>query len=135
MSILTKEDQLDISELSFMDACKTGNLDIISYLLTSPNSKHADITVMSAAVADFKPLKKEKEKIKKKNVQGKIELIPTKDILSELGKRKNGSLLVGFALFASSSPRPVLPHFLMYLVCLFIRFPVFFPCAVAMEVL
>src|ERR1035437_7514575 len=62
------------------------------------HSKRADIAVMSAAVADFKPLKKEKEKIKKQNEISKIELTPTKDILSELGKRKNGSLLVGFAL-------------------------------------
>src|ERR1035437_1512356 len=61
-------------------------------------SKHSDIAVMSAAVADFKPLKKEKEKIKKKNEISKIELTVTKDILLELGKRKNGSILVGFAL-------------------------------------
>lgn len=68
------------------------------YAQCMKHSQHADIIVMSAAVADFKPLKKEKEKIKKKQEVSKIELIPTKDILSELGKRKNGSILVGFAL-------------------------------------
>ena len=74
------------------------------------NSKHADVIVMAAAVADFKPKVKVKEKIKKEEESfNKIELIPTKDILSELGKNisakramahgaKNGSLLVGFAL-------------------------------------
>lgn len=65
-------------------------------------SKNADVIVMAAAVADFKPTKKVKEKIKKDasaqlSVTG-IKVEPTKDILSELGKRKNGSLLVGFAL-------------------------------------
>lgn len=75
------------------------------YELCLKHSKQADILVMAAAVADFKPLKKEKEKIKKeknKSNSGKkpysIELIPTKDILSELGEKKKGKYLVGFAL-------------------------------------
>jgi len=68
-------------------------------------SKHNDITVMAAAVADFRPDKKEKVKIKKDKGFEAINLSPTKDILAELGKRKNarlpdgqGSMLVGFAL-------------------------------------
>lgn len=59
---------------------------------------HSDITVMAAAVADFKPARVGKEKIKKNNKVDRLDLVPTKDILSELGSRKNGSLLVGFAL-------------------------------------
>ncbi|MEK6615568.1 MAG: bifunctional phosphopantothenoylcysteine decarboxylase/phosphopantothenate--cysteine ligase CoaBC, partial [Bacteroidota bacterium] len=61
-------------------------------------SKSSDIIVMAAAVADFRPMKNEKLKIKKEKGINAIELTPTKDILSELGKRKNGCLLVGFAL-------------------------------------
>ncbi len=62
-------------------------------------SRNSDITVMTAAVADFKSKVKAKEKIKKeKKTISSIEVVPTKDILSELGKRKNGSMLVGFAL-------------------------------------
>ena len=62
--------------------------------------KNSDIIVMAAAVADFKPAKAAKEKIKKdihkKNI---IEITPTKDILLELGKRKtDNQILVGFAL-------------------------------------
>lgn len=61
--------------------------------------KHSDITVMAAAVADFRPIKKEKAKIKKDaSASLSMTLEKTKDILVELGKRKNGSLLVGFAL-------------------------------------
>jgi phosphopantothenoylcysteine decarboxylase/phosphopantothenate--cysteine ligase len=58
-----------------------------------------DISVMSAAVADYTPLKKEDEKIKKKEEVFGLELKRTKDILKSLGERKkNGQILVGFAL-------------------------------------
>jgi phosphopantothenoylcysteine decarboxylase/phosphopantothenate--cysteine ligase len=59
----------------------------------------ADIAIMSAAVADFTPAVKAKEKIKKESAQLKVELVKTKDILKTLGENKyNGQLLVGFAL-------------------------------------
>ncbi len=59
----------------------------------------ADIVVMSAAVADFKPEKTADVKIKKEHKLTSIKLIPTKDILTELGKKKRvGQILVGFAL-------------------------------------
>ncbi|MBC7849314.1 MAG: bifunctional phosphopantothenoylcysteine decarboxylase/phosphopantothenate--cysteine ligase CoaBC [Chitinophagaceae bacterium] len=59
----------------------------------------ADVTIMSAAVADYTPIKKAEEKIKKVEDQFSIELTKTKDILKSLGEKKhNGQLLVGFAL-------------------------------------
>jgi len=59
----------------------------------------ADITVMSAAVADFTPLKKSTTKIKKTDEGLTLKLGHTTDILSELGKnKKKGQLLIGFAL-------------------------------------
>jgi phosphopantothenoylcysteine decarboxylase / phosphopantothenate---cysteine ligase len=59
----------------------------------------ADITVLSAAVADYKPLTKADQKIKKTTDTLSIELTKTHDIAAELGKQKrNGQLLVGFAL-------------------------------------
>jgi len=63
----------------------------------------ADITVMSAAVADFKPKTIVAGKIKKEEAQLNIELEKTKDILGKLGsiKRKN-QILVGFALESSN---------------------------------
>jgi phosphopantothenoylcysteine decarboxylase/phosphopantothenate--cysteine ligase len=58
-----------------------------------------DITVMAAAVADYKPANPVKEKIKKTEDNFRLELIPNPDILSELGKRKKESqFLFGFAL-------------------------------------
>src|SRR3954470_13643239 len=59
----------------------------------------ADIAVMSAAVADYKPVTVAKEKIKKKEEGLTLELSKTKDILKVLGeKKKEQQLLVGFAL-------------------------------------
>jgi phosphopantothenoylcysteine decarboxylase/phosphopantothenate--cysteine ligase len=59
----------------------------------------ADVAVMSAAVADYKPAVTSVEKIKKNDGNMTIELVKTKDILQSLGeKKKKGQLLVGFAL-------------------------------------
>jgi phosphopantothenoylcysteine decarboxylase / phosphopantothenate---cysteine ligase len=63
----------------------------------------ADIAVMSAAVADYTPVTVAEEKIKKKTDGFSIELTKTKDILLSLGQqKKNGQLLVGFALETNS---------------------------------
>lgn len=57
-----------------------------------------DIAIMAAAVADFKPVTKADQKIKKSDGM-QVELTATKDILKTLGEnKKNGQFLVGFAL-------------------------------------
>jgi phosphopantothenoylcysteine decarboxylase / phosphopantothenate---cysteine ligase len=59
----------------------------------------SDITVLSAAVADYKPSEVAKQKIKKKDETLNLSLSRTDDIAAALGKRKhNGQILVGFAL-------------------------------------
>jgi len=61
-----------------------------------PNS---DITVLAAAVADYKPAKAEAKKIKKKQQSLEIALEPTVDIALSLGKsKKKNQLIIGFAL-------------------------------------
>ncbi|MFO0414946.1 MAG: phosphopantothenoylcysteine decarboxylase, partial [Bacteroidota bacterium] len=61
--------------------------------------EEADIIVMAAAVADYKPKEVCKTKIKKADSHLSIELEKTTDILEELGKRKRADqLLIGFAL-------------------------------------
>ncbi|OFX87428.1 MAG: phosphopantothenoylcysteine decarboxylase [Bacteroidetes bacterium GWF2_33_16] len=58
-----------------------------------------DAAIMSAAVADFKPVTKEDHKIKRGKENFQIELVPNKDIAAELGKLKTSKqVLVGFAL-------------------------------------
>ncbi len=59
----------------------------------------SDITVLSAAVADYKPLVKAEQKIKKKDENLVLELTKTHDIAASLGKMKsNGQVIIGFAL-------------------------------------
>jgi phosphopantothenoylcysteine decarboxylase/phosphopantothenate--cysteine ligase len=61
--------------------------------------EETDIAIMSAAVADYTPVQKAPQKIKKSEETFTIELTRTKDILKTLGKSKNSrQLLVGFAL-------------------------------------
>ncbi len=57
-----------------------------------------DAVVMAAAVADFTPIQKEKQKIKKADSKMSIALKPTEDILLHLGKIKKDQVLVGFAM-------------------------------------
>jgi phosphopantothenoylcysteine decarboxylase/phosphopantothenate--cysteine ligase len=56
----------------------------------------ADAVVKAAAVADFRPEAPREGKTKK--TEGlEVSLVPTEDILSELGERKGARVLVGFA--------------------------------------
>ena len=58
----------------------------------------ADVVVMAAAVADFRPTVAAESKLRKADGPPEIVLEPTTDILAELGKRKRaGQVLVGFA--------------------------------------
>ena len=57
-----------------------------------------DVCVLCAAVADYKPAKVSPIKIKKRSEKFSLELIPTRDILDSLGRRRDRQfLLVGFA--------------------------------------
>ena len=58
----------------------------------------ADVVVMAAAVADFRPAQVAERKLKKQAGVPEIALEPTPDILAGLGKRKRpGQTIVGFA--------------------------------------
>src|SRR5262249_32334103 len=58
----------------------------------------ADVVVMAAAVADFRPVTSAARKLKKDARPPRIELEPTPDILAGLGRAKRpGQVLVGFA--------------------------------------
>lgn len=75
-----------VSAADMLDACMAHFAD-------------SDITVMSAAVADYTPVDVATQKIKKKDEGFSISLKKTTDILAQLGKLKRQSqILVGFAL-------------------------------------
>lgn len=59
----------------------------------------SDITILAAAVADFKPQKTADSKIKRGKSGFELALEPTRDIASSLGSAKRShQLLIGFAL-------------------------------------
>ncbi len=62
------------------------------------HADNSDVCVLCAAVADYKPAKVLPMKIKKRDGNLSLELVPTRDILDSLGHRQNRQfLLVGFA--------------------------------------
>ena len=78
-------------------------VDVVSaaemYEAVMQEALSADIVISCAAVADFTPKEKSGVKLKRGNESLCIELLPTRDIAAELGKKKKaGQLLVGFAL-------------------------------------
>jgi len=68
------------------------------YKNTIKKFETSDVVIMAAAVSDFKPKIYSKNKIKKNGDYLDLRFKKTKDILSELGKRKSNQFLVGFAL-------------------------------------
>jgi phosphopantothenoylcysteine decarboxylase/phosphopantothenate--cysteine ligase len=59
----------------------------------------SQITVLSAAVADYRPAHRSEQKIKKQDGSITLELTKTVDIAAQLGSRKKaGQIIVGFAL-------------------------------------
>ena len=57
-----------------------------------------DAVFMNAAVTDYRFEKTFDRKLKKKEKELLVKLVPTTDILAELGKRKRDKILVGFAV-------------------------------------
>lgn len=57
----------------------------------------ATVVLMAAAVADYHPEKFVAKKIKRREGPFQLTLKPNPDILRELGMRKNGQILIGFA--------------------------------------
>ncbi len=78
-------------------------IDVVSandmLLACTQHFAESQITVMSAAVADYTPIEVADQKIKKNAEDFSIQLKKTTDILASLGKvKKQGQLLIGFAL-------------------------------------
>ncbi len=63
----------------------------------------ADVVVMAAAVADYRPAVVAEGKLKKTGAPISLELLPTPDILAELcARRRRGQVVVGFAAETAS---------------------------------
>lgn len=63
------------------------------------NFPKTDAAILCAAVADYRPKTREKEKIKRSSENLSLELVPNKDIAAALGQmKKEHQKLIGFAL-------------------------------------
>lgn len=56
-----------------------------------------DVVIKAAAVADYRPMQRGGQKIKKNSATMTLELEKNPDLLAELGRRKTTQILVGFA--------------------------------------
>lgn len=86
-----------------------GGVELISvetasqmYEAVLENYSGVDVVVKAAAVADYRPKEVFGQKIKKQDGTLSLELVRNKDILAELGQRKNKQILVGFAAETSA---------------------------------
>lgn len=61
------------------------------------HAREANIVVMAAAVADYRPTAAHAGKLKRSDSRFTLELEPTPDILAELGGERGSRILVGFA--------------------------------------
>jgi len=73
-------------------------VDSAAALAEAVLGRDAEIIIMSAAVADYRPADPKKSKHHKSDENWTVELEPTTDVLRELGRRRRkGQTLVGFA--------------------------------------
>jgi len=79
---------------------------------TTRAAKDADVVIMAAAVADFRPAERSDVKIKKDgSARLTLELVPTEDVLASLLKsRRKGQTIVGFAAETGDDSASALEH-------------------------
>ncbi len=63
-----------------------------------PLFEECQAAAMTAAVCDYRPLKRHGRKLKKRRSVRAVQLRPTEDILAHLGRHKGDRVLVGFAM-------------------------------------
>jgi phosphopantothenoylcysteine decarboxylase/phosphopantothenate--cysteine ligase len=78
---------------------KTINIESSEEMYNSvmENLDWSTIVIKAAAVGDYTPAKPENGKLKKNDEDKILELKRTKDILHEIGTKKNGRIVIGFA--------------------------------------
>lgn len=96
------------SRLSFPTGVKAVSVTSAQAMFKAVEAAYpdADVVIMSAAVADYTPAVSSDEKLKKKDSNLMVELVPTVDILATLGARRKfegrGPVLIGFAMETSA---------------------------------
>lgn len=84
------------TEMEFPNAIRVRSTEEMRKAVTD-RFDSVDVVIKAAAPLDFRPKTVSTQKVKKGTASTTLELEATPDILLELGKRKNGRVLVGFA--------------------------------------
>lgn len=79
---------------------------------TAAEAAHADVVVMAAAVADFRPAQRSDAKLKKTSGVPTVELTENPDVLAGLARDRVGErpLLIGFAAETGDASRAAIDH-------------------------
>jgi phosphopantothenoylcysteine decarboxylase/phosphopantothenate--cysteine ligase len=97
VTLISGPSSLKLSDKSIVRIDVTSAEEMLEASLS--NFPGTDISILSAAVADYRPKEVSTLKIKKDTSAFELELVKTSDILATLGQeKKSGQILVGFAL-------------------------------------
>ena len=98
VTLVSGASQCSLCSLACVDLQKVQSADEM-YEAVEKRWSEMDVVIFCAAVADYMPLKKEEQKIKKTGENWSLELMKTRDIASKFGKQKReNQLFIGFAL-------------------------------------
>lgn len=95
------------SELPVVPSVKVVEVETAAEMLDAVSGVEADIAIMAAAVADFRPAKAGNEKISRSDGLAYIDLEETPDILASLMGRDDRPYVVGFAAETGDLDRAV----------------------------
>ncbi len=85
------------SDLPSLPSVKVVNVETAEDMQAATSNEEADVAVLAAAVADFRPEDELTEKVSRSNGMDSIHLEPTPDILASIVDRQERPFVVGFA--------------------------------------
>ena len=95
------------SDLPTLASVKAVRVETAQEMLDAVVGEEADVAVMAAAVADFRPAEPSGGKISRSEGLGSIELAPTADVLASVVAREQRPFVVGFAAETGDVERAV----------------------------
>jgi phosphopantothenoylcysteine decarboxylase/phosphopantothenate--cysteine ligase len=95
------------SDLPVVPSVKVVEVETAAEMLEAVSGIEADVAIMAAAVADFRPVRPGEGKVSRKEGLSSIELEPTPDVLGSVMGRENRPYVIGFAAETGDLERAV----------------------------
>lgn len=95
------------SDLPSLPSVKVVQVETAEEMLAATSAEEADVAVLAAAVADFRPAEPAADKVARSGGLDSIALEPTADILASIVERKDRPFVVGFAAETGGVERAV----------------------------